>query len=119
MALETFLLPSKESHLGRGCWECLIPLDVSFKTMISAVFQRKKSLGGGEGRGGHADQQRAGLTSHCNRREGGGWPVSPTPSPRWQNSRSAWRSWKPLYAVIRMLRSGALLHLFRPSHPEP
>lgn len=45
MAQETFLLPSKESRLGRGCWECLIPLDVSFKTVTRAVFQRKKSLG--------------------------------------------------------------------------
>lgn len=77
MALETFLLPSKESHLGRGCWECLIPLDVSFKTVISAVFQRKKSLGRVVGRGeGRARRPAKSRIDLPLQQEGGRWMAS-------------------------------------------
>lgn len=51
--------------------------------------------------------------------KGGRWMANiPIPPLGGRTSRSPDRAGSH-YAVIRMLRSGALLYLFQPSHPEP
>jgi hypothetical protein len=69
------------------------------------------------GKGCEVTSRAVSYSSHCINRVK--WQISPSSSPRLQNLKSAWQSWRQLYAVIRMLRSGALLNLIWASDPAP